>query len=84
LVKTALAHRPGGEQARPFTAWSSFAHVRVMGLQAMRNMISRGELAGVALLVVIGVALIALPPAEEPSDHASAVAVARRPPVPLK
>ena len=67
-----------------FKAWSSFAHASVMGLQAMRNMISRGELAGVALLVVIGIALIALAPAKEPSDHASAVAVAGRPPVPLK
>jgi len=47
-----------------FTAWSSFAHAAVMGTQALRNMISRGELVGVAILVVIGVALIALAPAE--------------------
>jgi predicted membrane channel-forming protein YqfA (hemolysin III family) len=47
-----------------FTAWSSFAHAAVMGLQAFRNMIARVELAGVALLVVIGVALIALAPAK--------------------
>src|SRR5580692_9964668 len=46
-----------------FTAWSSFAHAAVMGTQALRNMISRGELIGVALLVVIGAALIALAPA---------------------
>jgi hypothetical protein len=43
-----------------FTAWSSFAHAAVMGTQALRNMISRGELVGVAILVLIGVALIAL------------------------
>src|SRR5438067_7223291 len=48
-----------------FTAWSSFAHAAVMGTQAMRNMISRGELVGVAILVVIGVALIALAPAKQ-------------------
>jgi hypothetical protein len=48
-----------------FTAWSSFAHAAVMGTQAMRNMISRGELLGVAILVVIGAALIALAPARQ-------------------
>lgn len=35
-----------------FTAWSSFAHAAVMGTQALRNMISRGELIGVAILVI--------------------------------
>ena len=48
-----------------FTAWSSFAHAAVMGTQALRNIISRGELAGVALLAVIGVALIALAPVKQ-------------------
>jgi hypothetical protein len=45
-----------------FTAWSSIAHAALMGTQAMRNMVSRVELIGVAALVVIGVALIALAP----------------------
>src|SRR3984885_3230183 len=36
-----------------FTAWSSFAHAVVMGTQAMKDMISRGELVGVAVLIVI-------------------------------
>ena len=54
-----------------FTAWSSFAHAAVMGTQALRNMISRGELVGVAILVVIGVALIALAPAKQPAEPAS-------------
>jgi hypothetical protein len=48
-----------------FTAWSSFAHAALMGTQALRNMISRGELVGVAVLIVIGVALIALAPAKQ-------------------
>ena len=48
-----------------FTAWSSFAHAAVMGTQAMRNMVSRGELGGVAVLIVIGVTLIALAPAKQ-------------------
>jgi hypothetical protein len=51
-----------------FTAWSSFAHAGVMGVQAVRNWVSRGELVGVAVLVVIGVALIALAPAKQPAD----------------
>ncbi len=55
-----------------FTAWSSFAHAAVMGLQAFRNMVGRDELAGVALLVLIGVALIALTPAKQNGERASA------------
>jgi len=51
-----------------FTAWSSFAHAAVMGTQAMRNMVSRGELVGVAVLVVIGVTLIALAPAKRRAE----------------
>ena len=47
-----------------FTAWSSFAHAAVMGTQAWRNIVSRDELVGVAVLVAIGVALIALAPAK--------------------
>ena len=49
-----------------FTAWSSLAHAAFMSTQAMRNMVARGELMGSAVLVVIGVALIALSPAKEP------------------
>jgi hypothetical protein len=48
-----------------FTAWSSFAHALVMGTQAMKDMISRGELVGVGVLIVIGIALIALAPAKQ-------------------
>jgi hypothetical protein len=53
-----------------FTAWSSFAHAAVMGTQALRNMISRGELMGVAVLIFIGAALIALAPAKHPAEPA--------------
>ena len=56
-----------------FTAWSSFAHAAVMGVQALRNMIKRGELVGVAVLVVIGVVLIALAPAK-PVERTSVAA----------
>jgi FtsH-binding integral membrane protein len=49
-----------------FTAWSSLAHAAFMSMQAMRNIIARGELIGSAVLIFIGVALIALSPAREP------------------
>jgi uncharacterized protein DUF6632 len=52
-----------------FTAWSSFAHAAIMGTQALRNIVSRGELVGVAILIVIGIALIALAPAKHPAAH---------------
>jgi hypothetical protein len=50
-----------------FTAWSSFAHAVVMGTQAMKDMVQRSELIGVAALIVIGVALIALAPKQAQS-----------------
>ncbi len=48
-----------------FTAWSSFAHAGLMAVQAFRNLIARGELVGVAALIIIGVALIALAPRKQ-------------------
>jgi len=48
-----------------FAAWSSFAHAALMGTQACRNMVARGELIGVAALVIIGAALIALAPSKQ-------------------
>ena len=57
-----------------FTAWSSFAHAAVMSYQAFRNLVARGELVGSAVLIVIGVALIALAPAKQPVERASRVA----------
>jgi hypothetical protein len=54
-----------------FTAWSSFAHAVLMGTQAMRNMVARGELIGVAVLIIIGILLVALAPAKEPDASTS-------------
>jgi hypothetical protein len=54
-----------------FTAWSSFAHAAVMGTQAMRNMVAYGEMAGVAVLIVIGIILIALAPGKQPEAPAT-------------
>jgi len=55
-----------------FTAWSSIAHAALMGGQALRNLIARGELLGVAVLVIIGVVLIVLAPAKQSGQLASA------------
>jgi hypothetical protein len=60
-----------------FTAWSSFAHAAVMGIQAYLSFIARRELLGVATFVVIGIELIALAPAEpmgQPTERVSAAA----------
>src|SRR6266403_6373846 len=56
-----------------FTAWSSFAHAALMAVQAFRSLIPRGELVGVAVLIIIGVALIALAPAKQSGELRSAV-----------
>ena len=56
-----------------FTAWSSFAHATVMGVQAYLGFIARRELFGVATFIVIGVILIALTPTKQPVERASAV-----------
>jgi drug/metabolite transporter superfamily protein YnfA len=55
-----------------FTAWSSFVHAALMGVQAFRNLIPRGELIGVAALIIIGIALIALAPAKQSRERALA------------
>jgi hypothetical protein len=52
-----------------FTAWSSFAHAALMAVQAFLNLIARGELIGSAVLVVIGVALIALAPGKQSAER---------------
>ena len=57
-----------------FTAWSSFAHAALMGWQAFRNIVARGELWGVLALVIIGVALIVLAPAKSVERASAAVA----------
>ena len=57
-----------------FTAWSSFAHAALMGWQAFRNIVARGELWGVLALVIIGVALIVLAPAKSMERASAAVA----------
>ena len=56
-----------------FTAWSSFAHGAVMAVLAVHIPSERvGLLSAVAVLVIIGVALIALSPAKQTGEQASA------------
>ena len=67
------ARNPSGNRSLiAFTAWSSFAHASLMAVQAFRNFIARGELVGVAVLIIIGVALIVLAPAKQSGELASA------------
>ncbi|MBV9573233.1 MAG: hypothetical protein JOY93_04205 [Acidobacteriales bacterium] len=54
-----------------FTAWSSFAHGALMAAQAFANLIARGELIGSAVLVVIGLAFVALAPVKAAVEQAS-------------
>jgi len=56
-----------------FTAWSSFVHAALMAVQAFLNLIARGELIGSAVLVVVGVTLIALAPAKSVERVSAAV-----------
>lgn len=57
-----------------FTAWSSFVHAAVMGVQVYKGWIQRSELIGIAVLIVIGVVLVALAPARESVLQAPATA----------
>ena len=54
-----------------FTAWSSLVHGVLMGTQAMADMVAHVELIGVAVLIVIGIVLIALAPPKQVAASAS-------------
>jgi uncharacterized membrane protein HdeD (DUF308 family) len=58
-----------------FTAWSCFAHAAVMVVTALSKGGHRGDLWGVAVLVISGVALIVLAPARQSGERGSALAV---------
>lgn len=65
FLLVAIRNPSGSRSVIAFTAWSSFAHAAVMGTQALRDMVGSEELIGVAVLIVIGIALLALAPAKE-------------------
>jgi peptidoglycan/LPS O-acetylase OafA/YrhL len=58
-----------------FTAWSCFAHAAVMGLTAFSKGGDRGDVWGVPVLGIIGVALIALAPVKRSGESVSAAVV---------
>jgi len=69
-VRNPSAHR----SLIAFAAWSSFAHAVAMSILGLENANQRvGFLVGSAVLVVIGVALIALAPTKQPVERPSAV-----------
>ena len=60
----ATRNPPANRSLIAFTAWSSFAHAALMGTQVLLNMVARGELIGVGVLIVIGIVLIVLAPSQ--------------------
>jgi hypothetical protein len=68
----AAPNPPANRSLIAFTAWSSFAHAMVMAVVAFQVAGEREELLGSAGLIVIGVALIALAPAKQSRELASA------------
>ena len=69
-VRNPSAHR----SVIAFAAWSSFAHAVTMSIQGFEMPSERtGFLIGSGVLVVIGVVLIALAPAKQPVERATAV-----------
>jgi peptidoglycan/LPS O-acetylase OafA/YrhL len=54
-----------------FTAWSCFAHAAVMAGTSVSKGGYRGDLWGVVVLVIIGVALIVLAPAKQSVERVS-------------
>jgi hypothetical protein len=70
-VRNPSAHR----SLIAFAAWSSFAHAVVMSVLGLEIPSERvGFLVGSGVLVVIGVALIALAPAKQSGERAAAAA----------
>ena len=68
-VRNPTAHR----SLIAFTAWSSFAHAAVMSALGFEMPSERtGFIVGSAVLVVIGVVLVALAPARQSAGQASA------------
>ena len=61
----AIRNPSGSRSVIAFTAWSSLAHAAVMGTQGAYGMVAHGEFIGVAVLALIGIALIALAPAKQ-------------------
>jgi hypothetical protein len=74
LLLIAVRHPARHRSLVAFVAWSIFAHGALMAAMEWRDARERGDLAGVAVLFVIGVALILLAPnRQEQHDRAGVV-----------
>src|SRR5262249_8400973 len=70
----AVRHPAAHRSLIAFAAWSSFAHAVTMSIQGLEIPSQRaGFLGGSAVLVVIGIVLIALSPAKQTVEHPSAI-----------
>jgi len=56
-----------------FGGWANLAHAGVMAAQEYWHVIERRELSGVVVFAVVGVVLVALPPAKQAVEKAPAV-----------
>jgi succinate-acetate transporter protein len=56
-----------------FGGWANLAHAGVMAAQEYRNAIERQELAGVVLFAIVGIVLVAMAPAKQKVERASAL-----------
>jgi peptidoglycan/LPS O-acetylase OafA/YrhL len=71
----AARNPPANRSLIAFTAWSCFAHAAVMAVTAFSKGGYRGDVWGVAVLGIIGVALIVLAPAKQSGERVSAAVV---------
>ena len=55
-----------------YAACANISHAAVMGVQEANKVIARRELVGVAVFLVIGIALIALAPKKQAAERAAA------------
>src|SRR5579863_3758761 len=70
------ARDPSGNRSLiTFTAWSCFAHAAVMAVTSYSKGGYRGDIWGVGVLFIIGVALIVLAPAKQVGERISAAVV---------
>jgi succinate-acetate transporter protein len=56
-----------------FGGWANLAHAGVMAVQEYLHVIERRELVGVVLFAIVGIVLVALAPAKQSVERASAV-----------
>jgi succinate-acetate transporter protein len=56
-----------------FGGWANLAHAGVMAVQEFRQVIERQEVVGVVVFAIVGIVLVALAPAKQSVERASAV-----------